>query len=116
MEGTKEERRVGLGGGKGRRKGGRGSAGFGSKEHGEETRVGEALVVGELEDGEVDCLGEPHECLAVDREQLAADKTGDGDRLRPAGVCPTRRELRISTVTAPDWHPPRFGEVFVPKM
>ena len=25
------------------------------KRHGEETRVGEALIVGELEDGEVDC-------------------------------------------------------------
>ena len=109
MEGTREEGRVGLGGGKGRRKGGRGSAGFGGKEHGEETRVGEALAVGELEDGEVDCLGEPQECLAVDREQLAADKTGDGDRLRPVGVCPpfvARREL-LHTVTAPDWHPPR---------
>ena len=79
MEGTREEGRVGLGGGKGRRKGRRGSTDFGGKEHGEETRVREALVVEELEDGEVDCLGEPHECIAVDREWLAADKTGDGD-------------------------------------
>ena len=96
MEGTREEGRVGLGGGKGRRKSGQGSAGFGDKEHGEETRVGEALVVGELEDSKVDCLGELHECIAVDRAQLAADKTGDGDQLRPAGICPpfvARREL-----------------------
>ena len=55
------------------------NASFGSKDNGKETRVGEALVVGELEDSEVDCLEEPHECVAVDREQLAADKTGNGD-------------------------------------
>ena len=70
-------------------------------------QVGEVLVVGELEDSEVDCLEEPHEGVAVDREQLAADKTGNGDRLRPAGVHPpflARREL--CTKTAPDWHPP----------
>ena len=88
MEGIREEGRVGLGGGKGRRKGGQGSAGFGGREHGEETRVGEALVVGELEDSKVDCLEEPHECIAMDRARLAADKTGDSDQLRPAGICP----------------------------
>ena len=51
MEETREEGKVGLSGGKGRRKGGqgrrkgrRGSASFRGKEHGEETRVGEAGV------------------------------------------------------------------------
>ena len=63
MEGTREEGRVGLGGGKGRRKGGQGCVSFGGREHGEETRVGEALVVGELEDGKVDCLEEPHKIM-----------------------------------------------------